>query len=65
MFRRACVNDVKLFFFPFKIELVARLVSADDIKSHPYFDDVEWDNILRQKAQFIPELSNEDVSNRS
>ena len=27
---------------------------------HAYFEDIEWENILRQKAQFIPELSNDE-----
>ncbi|CAG5094917.1 Oidioi.mRNA.OKI2018_I69.XSR.g13946.t1.cds [Oikopleura dioica] len=42
------------------IEPANRLASAEDIKAHPYFEDVDWNNIIRQKAQFIPELSNED-----
>lgn len=32
----------------------------EDIKSHPFFHETDWKNILRQKAQFIPELSNEE-----
>jgi microtubule-associated serine/threonine kinase len=43
-----------------QIEPASRLASAEEIKAHPYFEDVDWNNIIRQKAQFIPELSNED-----
>jgi len=32
---------------------------ADEIKKHPFFKDVDWDNIRNSKAPFIPELKNE------
>ncbi len=32
---------------------------ADEIKKHPFFKDVDWDNIRNTKAPFIPELKNE------
>uniref|UniRef100_A0A7S3NCV0 non-specific serine/threonine protein kinase n=1 Tax=Euplotes harpa TaxID=151035 RepID=A0A7S3NCV0_9SPIT len=30
---------------------------AHEIKEHPWFDDVDWDGIRKQKAPFIPEVS--------
>ena len=32
---------------------------AEEIKKHPFFKDVDWDNIRNSKAPFIPELKNE------
>lgn len=36
---------------------------ADEIKKHPFFKGVDWDNIQNTKAPFIPELKNDyDIS---
>ena len=32
---------------------------SEEIKKHPFFKDVDWDNIRNTKAPFIPELKNE------
>ena len=32
---------------------------AEEIKQHPFFDDINWDNIRNMKAPFIPYLENE------
>ena len=32
---------------------------ADEIKKHPFFKDLNWDNIRNEKPPFIPEISNE------
>ena len=32
---------------------------ANEIKKHPFFKGVDWDNIREQKAPFIPELSSD------
>jgi hypothetical protein len=32
---------------------------ADEIKSHPFFKGVDWDNIRNTKAPFIPKLEND------
>ena len=33
------------------------------VKEHPFFDDLHWPDILRQKAEFIPQLQgDEDTS---
>ena len=32
---------------------------SDEIKRHPFFKDVNWNNIRNSKAPFIPELKNE------
>ena len=35
------------------------LNGAEEIKSHPFFRGLDWDNILNSKAPFIPEIKNE------
>ncbi|KAF2076981.1 hypothetical protein CYY_001690 [Polysphondylium violaceum] len=53
------------------IDLIKRLVcekdrlkTADEIKLHPFFKNINWDTIRKQKAPFIPELkSPTDTSN--
>ena len=33
------------------------------VKDHPFFEDLDWNNLLRQKAEFIPHLQgDEDTS---
>jgi len=31
---------------------------ASEIKRHPFFKGVDWKNVLKMKAPFIPEVSN-------
>ncbi|XP_078485413.1 microtubule-associated serine/threonine-protein kinase 3-like isoform X3 [Ciona intestinalis] len=33
---------------------------AFEVKSHPYFDTMDWNNLLRQKAQFVPQIDDEE-----
>ncbi|XP_055922627.1 microtubule-associated serine/threonine-protein kinase 4 isoform X2 [Eupeodes corollae] len=33
---------------------------AHEVKEHLYFDGLDWNSLLRQKAEFVPQLSNED-----
>ncbi|GBM29661.1 Microtubule-associated serine/threonine-protein kinase 4 [Araneus ventricosus] len=33
---------------------------AHEVKEHLFFDDIDWNSILRQKAEFIPQLDSED-----
>lgn len=33
---------------------------AHEIKEHEYFTAVDWNSLLRQKAEFVPQLSNDD-----
>lgn len=33
---------------------------AHEVKEHEYFDAVDWNSLLRQKAEFVPQLSNDD-----
>lgn len=33
---------------------------AYEVKEHIYFQSVDWTSLLRQKAEFVPQLSNED-----
>ena len=30
------------------------------MKDHPFFDGLDWTNLLRQKAEFIPALEGEE-----
>ncbi|XP_018113862.1 microtubule-associated serine/threonine-protein kinase 2 isoform X4 [Xenopus laevis] len=34
--------------------------SAIEVKQHRFFKDVDWNGLLRQKAEFIPQLESED-----
>lgn len=31
-----------------------------EVKDHPYFLGVDWNSLLRQKAQFVPQLDSEE-----
>lgn len=33
---------------------------AQEVKAHPFFDEIDWDSLLRQKAEFVPQLESED-----
>uniref|UniRef100_A0A1B0BXN9 non-specific serine/threonine protein kinase n=1 Tax=Glossina palpalis gambiensis TaxID=67801 RepID=A0A1B0BXN9_9MUSC len=33
---------------------------ANEVKEHFYFDGLDWNSLLRQKAEFVPQLANED-----
>lgn len=33
---------------------------AAEVKEHFYFDGLDWNSLLRQKAEFVPQLANED-----
>lgn len=33
---------------------------AHEVKEHPFFNDVDWDSLLRQKAEFVPQLEDEE-----
>lgn len=33
---------------------------AHEVKEHMYFGDLDWNNLLRQKAEFIPQLSHDE-----
>ncbi|XP_057404188.1 microtubule-associated serine/threonine-protein kinase 2 isoform X4 [Balaenoptera acutorostrata] len=37
-----------------------RLGSAYEVKQHPFFIGLDWTGLLRQKAEFIPQLESED-----
>lgn len=30
------------------------------MKQHPFFSELDWNGLLRQKAEFIPQLESED-----
>ena len=33
---------------------------AEEVKEHPFFADVNWQGLLRRKAEYLPDLANED-----
>ena len=33
---------------------------AQEVKEHPFFDGLNWESMLRQKAEFVPQLDNEE-----
>nr|CAD7256424.1 unnamed protein product [Timema shepardi] len=34
-----------------------------EVKEHPYFDGVDWNSLLRQKAEFVPQIDHEEDTN--
>lgn len=35
-------------------------LGASQVKEHMFFDGLDWDSLLRQKAEFVPELEHEE-----
>uniref|UniRef100_A0A146KVD4 non-specific serine/threonine protein kinase n=3 Tax=Lygus hesperus TaxID=30085 RepID=A0A146KVD4_LYGHE len=33
---------------------------SHEVKEHPYFANLDWNSLLRQKAEFVPQLDNEE-----
>jgi len=33
---------------------------AQEVKEHPYFNGLDWTSLLRQKAEFVPQLADEE-----
>lgn len=33
---------------------------AQEVKEHPYFDSLDWTSLLRQKAEFVPQLDHDE-----
>ena len=33
---------------------------AIEVKDHHFFEGLDWDGLLRQKAEFVPDLENEE-----
>lgn len=33
---------------------------AHQVKEHEFFQSVDWDGLLRQKAEFVPQLDSEE-----
>ena len=33
---------------------------AHEVKDHPFFEKFDWDGLLRQKAEFVPSLENDE-----
>lgn len=39
---------------------VSRAGGAAEVKQHQFFHNLDWNSLLRQKAEFIPQLESED-----
>ncbi|ODQ66048.1 kinase-like protein [Nadsonia fulvescens var. elongata DSM 6958] len=78
--RRPQYDDGKYVFSDRTWDLITRLISStnsrfrsfDEIKRHPYFAEVDWDNLRKNKPPFIPQLDSDvdagyfdDFSNES
>ncbi|KAL6939009.1 hypothetical protein ACO0OL_000632 [Hanseniaspora opuntiae] len=62
-------EEESLYITPEAKDLIKRLLvvnpkdrigynDIDEIKNHPYFDDVDWDNVYMEEAEFVPNVSN-------
>lgn len=48
------------FFLNCVFSLTLCLGSAFEVKQHRFFIDLDWNSLLRQKAEFIPQLESEE-----
>lgn len=39
---------------------IASAGGAAEVKQHQFFHHLDWNSLLRQKAEFIPQLESED-----
>jgi len=48
------------FFYPKFLQVIKfdPKIGGMEVKSHPFFDGVDWDNLLHQEAIFIPRPTN-------
>ena len=44
------VEDIRIDFFML-------CIAVDDIKSHPFFKDINWDTLLEKPGVFVPTTS--------
>lgn len=51
-------HAMQLILCPCPVSLSAG--SAYEVKQHPFFMGLDWTGLLRQKAEFIPQLESED-----
>jgi len=35
-------------------------VGVQEVKEHLFFEGLDWDSLLRQKAEFVPQIDNEE-----
>ncbi|XP_022699131.1 microtubule-associated serine/threonine-protein kinase 3-like isoform X2 [Varroa jacobsoni] len=42
------------------VERLGTVGGAAEVREHPFFRAVDWDSLLRRKAEFIPQLENEE-----
>lgn len=58
-------DSIHVVFFSQNLSLNLFLPSlctggAFEVKQHAFFTDLDWNGLLRQKAEFIPQLESED-----
>lgn len=57
MFR---MSSHTVFAFVLDICGIPSAGGAVEVKNHPFFHNLDWNGLLRQKAEFIPQLESED-----
>lgn len=43
-----------------QLQRLGTVSGALELKEHPFFGSLDWNSLLRQKAEFIPQLEGED-----
>ncbi|KAL6951364.1 hypothetical protein ACO0OE_000599 [Hanseniaspora uvarum] len=62
-------DEESLYITPEAKDLIKRLLvinpkdrigykNVEEITQHPYFDDLDWDNVYNEEAEFVPNVSN-------
>jgi microtubule-associated serine/threonine kinase len=36
------------------------IAGAQEVKDHTYFNNLDWNSLLRQKVEFVPSLANDE-----
>lgn len=49
------VEDLLIYVY-----IVPHVGGAAEVKQHQFFHNLDWNSLLRQKAEFIPQLESED-----
>lgn len=61
-----CFSSQALFIFALKMYsnhsflFIPSAGGAAEVKQHQFFHNLDWNGLLRQKAEFIPQLESED-----
>jgi len=49
-----------LSFSEMRLDVYLSAGGAYEVKHHQFFHSLDWNSLLRQKAEFIPQLESED-----